>query len=144
MAIMIVPSKNIIAPYELMQPPLEGLFFLDGKFLTIGKDPDYKIPFIIFLSGLSCNLYSALNSSDIVLVHLFEQVEIPIPASRDCAYKRILPVCKEHGYFIEKWFDDALIIEGYEPDEIFLLIFENNNQRIKDIVQIEFSPPLED
>ncbi|MCI0713921.1 MAG: hypothetical protein L0154_27440 [Chloroflexi bacterium] len=140
--------KNVFATFELVQPPLEGLFFWDTKYLTSGDgpvwNPDFKIPFIIFPSGLSCNLYGSLNSSDFAFVHLFEFVEIPIPASRDAAYRRILPTCEEYRYSIEKWFDDALIIEGYEPDEIFLLIFDNKNRRIKDIVQIEFSPPVED
>jgi len=143
---MLLPERSRMGWVEKQQPtafdelPLQGLLFLDGDILAnlIGRDwtRGQKYPLISFPSGVECDLWEATNPEVGGIVHIAGEMDLPYKDTRDRAFQRANHIAEQVGYAVRQVGDNGLEFFGFDEDENYLIIYDNEAGHIKDVVRI--------
>lgn len=121
--------------------PIDGVFFLHGDILARVVQQEWtkgmKYPMLDFPSGVACELWETGGSASGALLHLFGEMDIPLNSTQEQALERASDIAKQVGYHVIPNGDTQLQLIGHEPDDHFLLIFDNQQGRIVDVVQMK-------
>lgn len=117
--------------------PIDGLFFLHGDLLARVVQQEWtkgmKYPMLDFPSGVACELWDAGGSATGALLHLFGEMDLPLNSTQAQALERASDIAKQVGYRVIPISDTQLQLIGHEPDDQFLLTFDNQQGRIVDV-----------
>lgn len=127
------------------QQPVDGLFYLDGDQLAYWTEKPWtegqKYPLIIFPSGQECDLFETRNPADIGIVHIFGEMDLPLVHQRNDAFLQAQNIAEQCGYAVSKIGENRLEVWGHDVDEHFVLHYNNENQRLVDVIAVKNETP---
>ena len=132
------------APTPFDNEQINGLAFLDGDILAALMRASWvkgeKFPVVFFPSGEQFQIWEGESSP---IVHIFGEMDLAIQeTSRDEAFAHANDIAEACGYLVKKIGNTQLEVWGRDPDEHFILTFDNNERSISDIQQIKDQQPL--
>jgi hypothetical protein len=124
--------------------PIDGLFFLDSDALSKLQAgfhlEGHKRPAIFFPSGLIIAIWEANDPTQLAIISLFDEMELPYKQSRNEAYLKVKDTADELGYIVEKVGEEKLEVHGYGEEEHFLVSYDAALEYITDVLRL---PPSE-
>ena len=132
-------EKEKPTPFD--SQPIEGLFYLDGDILAAemraGWVVGQKFPLVAFPSGHMAEIWETSDPQRLGIVHLFGEMDLPLGQNRDEALAHATTIAEQLGYGIQPVGENALIVRGFDEEDHLRLIYDNERQRLIDVMPVQ-------
>lgn len=141
-------EKGTLTPFDQQLVPLTGLWYLDGDILAkvFGRDwtVGQKLPMVAFPSGSEFQLWESSNPDAGGIVHIYGEMDLAFKGNRDQAFEYATYVAEQCGYAVGKVGENGLKVRGQDPDEHFLITYDNEVGQMRDVARLEGNtePPV--
>lgn len=134
-------EKGTLTQFDQQLELLTGLWYLDGDILArfVGRNwtVGQKLPMVAFPSGAEFQLWETGNPNAGGIVHVYGEMDLSFKGTRDQAFEHATYVAEQCGYAVSKVGEDGLKVQGHDPDEHFLITYDNETGQMRDIAKLE-------